>query len=156
MAYTRRQIVTHVGSAGMVALCRTLGLLSPELACAATWPGAAFEARTLGEVFNALGVAEVTEHHHLALSVPDIAENGAVVPVGMMSQLPGTETMALLVEKNTTVLVARFVFPEGTLPEVQTRIKMAQTSWVFAVAKAAGGFYLARKEVQVVRGGCEV
>jgi len=156
MAYTRRQIMTQTGGAGLIALCKTLGLLPPGNAWAAPWPAAAFAARTLSEVLQALGVPEMTAHTSLTLNAPDIAENGAVVPIELTSQVPGTESMALLVEKNTAVLVARFFFPAGTLPEVQTRIKMAQTSWVFVVAKAAPGFYMAKKEIQVVRGGNSV
>lgn len=156
MSYTRRQIMTQTGRAGVVALCTTLGLLPPHRAGAADWPASAFEARTFSEVLQALGVTDVTEHQAVTLDAPEVAENGAVVPLGLRSQLAGTESLALLVEKNTAVLVARFLFPEGTVPEVQTRIKMAQTSLVFVVAKARGGFYMAKQQIQVVRGGCEV
>ena len=82
------------------------------------------------------------------------AQNGAVVPFTIVSKIPGTESIALLVEKNPNILAARFDIPAGTEAWVNTRLKMGQTSNVFAVVKADGKFYYAPKEVKVTLGGC--
>ena len=85
---------------------------------------------------------------------PDIAENGAVVPVGATSKLPNTTEIYLLVEKNPMPLSAGFIIPAGTAPEVQTRLKMGQSSNVIAIVKADGKLYSATKETKVTLGGC--
>ena len=72
----------------------------------------------------------------------------------MIGKLDKTSSIALLVEKNPNVLAATFDIPQGTLPEVQTRVKMAQTSNVFALVKADGKFYYAAKEIKITLGGC--
>jgi sulfur-oxidizing protein SoxY len=88
------------------------------------------------------------------VSTPDIAENGAVVPVGIASALPKTESIAILIEKNPTLLAAVFDLPPGTDPAISTRVKMAQTSNVYAFVKADGKYYVASKEIKVTIGGC--
>jgi sulfur-oxidizing protein SoxY len=87
-------------------------------------------------------------------STPDIAENGAVVPIGITSQVPNTQSIAILVEKNPNMLAAVFEIPAGTEPSLSTRIKMGQTSNVFALVKADGKYYMASKEIKVTLGGC--
>jgi sulfur-oxidizing protein SoxY len=88
------------------------------------------------------------------VSTPDIAENGAVVPIGVTSSIPKTETIAILVEKNPNVLAASFDIPTGTDPSVSTRVKMGQSSNVYALVKADGKYYVATKEIKVTLGGC--
>ena len=90
----------------------------------------------------------------MQLTAPDIAENGAVVPVGVVSTLAGVEAIAILVEKNPNPLAASFMLPAGTEPSVQTRVKMGQTSDVYALVKAGGKFFIAKKEIKVTLGGC--
>ena len=85
---------------------------------------------------------------------PDIAENGAVVPVGAVSKLPNTTDIMIIVEKNPSPLAAAFTIPAGTNADVQTRIKMGQSSNVIAVVKADGKLYSATKETKVTLGGC--
>ncbi|MEO8507797.1 MAG: thiosulfate oxidation carrier protein SoxY, partial [Betaproteobacteria bacterium] len=85
---------------------------------------------------------------------PDIAENGAVVPVGVTSTIPKTESIAILVEKNPNMLVAMFDIPAGTEPSLSTRVKMGQSSNVYALVKADGKYYVASKEIKVTLGGC--
>ena len=89
----------------------------------------------------------------VTLNAPDIAENGAVVPVGITTTLKA-EQMAILVEKNPSSLAAQFFIPAGTEPFVTTRIKMGQTSNVYALVKADGKWSMAVKEVKVTLGGC--
>jgi sulfur-oxidizing protein SoxY len=88
------------------------------------------------------------------VSTPDIAENGAVVPVCVSSSIPKTESIAILVEKNPNMLAAVFDIPAGTDPAVSTRIKMGQSSNVYALVKADGKYYVASKEIKVTLGGC--
>ena len=85
---------------------------------------------------------------------PDIAENGAVVPVGATSKIPNTTEIYLIVEKNPTPMAAGFKIPAGTAADVQTRLKMGQSSNVFAVVKADGKLFSAFKETKVTLGGC--
>jgi len=88
------------------------------------------------------------------LNGPEIAENGAVVPLEISSKLPGSESIAILIEKNPNTLAATFNIPPGTLPDVQTRVKMNETCNVFALVKSEGKFYYAMKEIKVTLGGC--
>ena len=85
---------------------------------------------------------------------PDIAENGAVVPVGVTSNIPGTTEIFILVEKNPNPVSASFVIGTGTEPSVQTRVKMGETSKVIAVVKANGKVYTTTRETKVTLGGC--
>ena len=90
----------------------------------------------------------------MQITAPDIAENGAVVPVSVVSAIPGTQSIAILIEKNPNMLAAVFDLPDGTDPSVTTRIKMAQTSNVYALVKADGKYHVASKEIKVTLGGC--
>ena len=101
-----------------------------------------------------LGGSGVTESKDIAITVPDIAENGAVVPVAIASQVAGTQSIYILVEKNPNTLAAGFAIPQGTEPSISTRVKMAQTSNVIAVVKANNQYFVASKEVKVTLGGC--
>ena len=88
------------------------------------------------------------------MQAPDIAENGAVVPVAVNSKLAKTQSIAVLVERNPNTLAAAFDIPPGTDPFISTRVKMAQTSNVVALVKADGKYYFASKEIKVTLGGC--
>ena len=148
---TRRLVLersTHV--AGLLA---AVGLL-PSAAHAA-WPQAAFEAKNLAEAVKALGGSAPVESKDVTLTGPDIAENGAVVPVGCACNLPGVKRLALLVEKNPNTLAAVFDVTDALEPNFSTRVKMGQSSNVFAVAMMADGKVLfAQKEIKVTLGGC--
>ena len=115
-------------------------MVKPGVAEAA-WSKAAFEAKKMDAALSALGAGSPAESAEVQLTAPDIAENGAVVPVGVVSNLPDTEEVAILVEKNPNMLAARFMLPAGTEAAVQTRIKMGQTSDVYAVVKAGGKYH---------------
>jgi sulfur-oxidizing protein SoxY len=90
----------------------------------------------------------------VAITAPDIAENGAVVPVAVASTLPNVQQIAILIDKNPNTLSANFAIPAGTEPSISTRVKMAQTSSVHALVKADGKWYMASKEIKVTLGGC--
>ncbi len=130
------------------------GLILPSEVFAAEWQSKAFDAKNLDEVLRALGGSKFTESKEISLNGPDIAENGAVVPVGVSSQVANTEVIAILVEKNPNTLSAVFTLPAGTEPNINTRIKMSGTSQVYALVKANGQWLMAAKEVKVTLGGC--
>jgi len=115
---------------------------------------AAFEAKTVADALKALGAGAILDSADLQLLVPEIAEDGAAVPVVIRSQIAATHDIHLLVDKNPFSLAASFSFPEGTEASVSTRIKMNETSDVVALAVAAGRFYLVRRPVKVTIGGC--
>ena len=114
----------------------------------------AFEALTMDEALDALGAVIPESNAAIQLTAPEIAENGAIVPITVASSFQRTEQIAILVDKNPTMLVANFIIPEGTEGFITTRIKMAQTSSVIVLVKANGKFYRASQEVKVTAGGC--
>ena len=122
---------------------------------ASAWEKTAFEAKSLADVVKALGGQAPVADAGVTLTGPDIAENGAVVPVGCATALAGVKRLALLVEKNPNTLAAVFDVSDAVEPNFNTRVKMGQTSNVFAVAFMADGRVLyAQKEVKVTLGGC--
>jgi sulfur-oxidizing protein SoxY len=153
--HTRREALSH--SAQVAAALAALGLL-PGVAWAQAAPGyntAAFEAKTMAELTKALGVAAPTESKDVTLTGPDIAENGAVVPVGAASTLPGVKRLLLLVEKNPNMLAGMFDVTDAVDANFSTRVKMGQSSNVYAVALTADNkAYFAQKEIKVTLGGC--
>jgi len=153
MNHQRRDTLKAGGSVGMLGLLAAVGLIRPEMAQAA-WNKDAFDAKDMDAAFAAVGAGKPAESAEISITAPDIAENGAVVPVGVVSKLPKTEYIAIMIEKNPAMLAASFTLPEGTAADVQTRVKMGQTSNVFAVVKADGKFYMTKKEVKVTLGGC--
>jgi len=150
----RRQVLKGTGGAAVLGLAMAAGLFRPGSAWA-DWNKGAFETKSLNDVVKALGGAAATESKEITITSPDIAENGAVVPFTIASKLPNTEAVALLVEKNPSILAANFSIPAGTEPWINTRVKMGQTSNVIALVKTSDGkFYYAAKEVKVTLGGC--
>jgi sulfur-oxidizing protein SoxY len=149
----RRREFMKTGSAVLSALMAA-GFLSFEEAHAEAWNKAAFEAKSLEDLIRVLGGSGAQESALVGIDAPEIAENGAVVPVAVSSELGGTQAIAVVIEKNPNVVAAIFSIPDGTLPEVQTRVKMAQTSNLFAIVKADGKFHYAAKEIKVTLGGC--
>jgi len=149
----REMLIRSAQVAGMLA---ALGML-PEFAHAqaAGYNTAAFDAKTMADLMKALGGAAPVESKDVTITGPDIAENGAVVPVGAATSLPGVKRMLLLVEKNPAMLSAIFDVSDAVEPNFSTRVKMGQSSNVFAVAMMADGKVLyAAKEVKVTLGGC--
>lgn len=153
MNQQRRHTLKAGMGLGMFGVLVSMGMLRPGVALAAT-DRAIFAATTLAEAFAAIGAGKPDQSAEILISAPDIAENGAVVPIGVTTSLPGTEQIAIMVEKNPNMVAATFSIPDGTLPDIQTRVKMAQTSDVWVLVKANGKFHVARKEVRVTLGGC--
>jgi sulfur-oxidizing protein SoxY len=137
--------------AGLVAA----GWMRPSSAAAEAWNKDAFESHALAEARRALGAVEASQSIEIAfVQTPEIAENGAVVPIGVNSAIAGTDAIAILIEKNPNPLAAVFDIPSGTQAAISTRVKMAQTSNVYALVRAEGRYYVASKEIKVTLGGC--
>ena len=151
----RRQALKAGGAFTLFGLAAAAGWLSPGEAAAQAWNKAAFETHSMDETMKALGGGTPVSSKDITFfSTPDIAETGAVVPIGITSNVPKTESIAILVEKNPNMLAAVFDIPPGTDPSLSTRIKMGQTSNVYALVKADGKYYVASKEIKVTLGGC--
>ena len=150
MNQQRREVVRLGGVLGLMVAS---GLI-PLDAIAQPARNKAFQAKTVDETMSLLGGSGPSPSGDIAITAPDIAENGAVVPVGVTSKIPNTQAMYILVEKNLNPLAAGFTIPAGTEPTVSTRVKMAQTSNVHAVVKADNKYYVTTKEVKVTLGGC--
>jgi sulfur-oxidizing protein SoxY len=150
----RRVFLKGSVASGMVAVAVGAGLVSPRQVLAA-WPKAAFEAKSVEEAMMGTVGSDLSEPSDaIKLDAPDIAENGAVVPVKITANMSGVESITIMSEKNSTPLVASFNMGQGTQGFISTRIKMGRTSDVIAVVKADGKVYSARKNVKVTIGGC--
>ena len=129
-------------------------LLKPFAALAAAWNKDAFGAKTPADALKSLGIAGATPSKEVVIDAPEIAENGAVVPIEVSSSIPGTSAISVIIEKNPFPLAAQFDFQNGALPYVKLNVKMNETSDVRAVAIAGGRQYTATKEIKVTIGGC--
>jgi sulfur-oxidizing protein SoxY len=154
MRQSRREFLQTGSGAGVLALAAVAGLVRPGTAFAQQWNKTAFETKTFADTLKALGGSGSTESGQIQITAPDIAENGAVVPITIESAIPGTQTIAILIEKNPNTLSANFDIPDGTDPFVTTRVKMAETSNIYALVKADGKYFHAVKEIKVTLGGC--
>jgi sulfur-oxidizing protein SoxY len=153
----RRTLLKTGSGVTLLSLLGGGGLLSPGAAQAQApaWNKAAFDTHSLAETMKALGGGEPAPSKDIVFfQTPDIAENGAVVPVGISSNISRTESIAILIEKNPNMLAAIFEIPAGTDPSISTRVKMGQSSNIVALVKADGKYYVASKEVKVTLGGC--
>ena len=128
-------------------------LLKPMAALAA-WNENAFGAKTAQDALKSLGAGNSAPSSDIVIEAPQIAENGAVVPIEITSNIPGTTSIAVVLEKNPFPLAAKFDFKEGALPYVKLNVKMAETSDVRVVATAGGRHHAATKEIKVTIGGC--
>ena len=150
----RRSFLKSSAVAGAFGVAVSAGLITPRAVMAA-WPKAAFTATdTNTAIKNALGSSDTTVSSDIALKAPEIAENGAVVPITVTSKIAGTESISILISKNPTPLTATFKMGKGAEGFVSTRVKMSKTSDLVVVVKANGKLYSAKKEVKVTIGGC--
>jgi sulfur-oxidizing protein SoxY len=141
-------------AAGGLVVLFAAGLLKPIAALAAAWNKEAFAAKTVADALGRLGAEGMEPSSEIEIVAPQIAENGAVVPIEVHSKIPGTTAIMVLVEKNPYPLVAKFDFAEGALPFVKLNAKMGETSDVRIVATAGGRHYTAAREIKVTIGGC--
>jgi len=149
----RRPFLKIGATATASTIAVTAGLLSPGSLLAAR-PQAAFQADSLTTAIDAITGGVQPEAGDITIKAPEIAENGAAVPVTVTTKIANIESLSILVPKNPTPLVASFMFTDDTDSYTSVRIKMGQTSDVVALYKADGKFYTAKKEVKVTIGGC--
>jgi len=121
---------------------------------AAGWPTEAFKQKNQADALTKLYGKTAEESDKVKLDAPEIAENGAVVPISVSTTLPKVTSISFLVLENPYALAASYKIPDGTLPSVSNRLKMAKTSKVIAVVESDGKLYSASKEVKVTVGGC--
>jgi sulfur-oxidizing protein SoxY len=150
----RREALKAGGGAGVLALAAAAGLFRPGSAFAQEWNKAAFDTRNFADTLKALGGKSSTESKDIQFTAPDIAENGAVVPISVESGIPKTQAIAILIEKNPNTLSANFEIPADTDPFIGTRVKMAETSNIYALVLADGKYFHTVKEIKVTIGGC--
>lgn len=153
MKALRRNILKGAAGVGTVTIAVAAGLLKPAQVAAA-WNKSAFDAKNVGDAMKGLGIVEAVDSKEIAIKMPDIAENGSVVPVEVTSGIAGTTSIAIFAEKNGTPLVGLFNLSGGAQGYIATRIKVAQTSLIRAVVNVDGKYYTAAKEVKVTIGGC--
>jgi len=155
MDMIRRTLLKGAGCTGILAAALSAGLLKPTGAWAQEWNRAAFETKSLADAMNQIGAGTTAVSKDLIIKAPDIAENGAMVPVEVVSNIANTVLLAVVVDENPFPLTSAFEFSNGAVPEMSVRVKMGQTSNVKAVAKTADGkYFIAQKTVKVTVGGC--
>jgi sulfur-oxidizing protein SoxY len=151
---SRRKILWSFAIGGTYIATFAAGCLRPVILLAAEWNKAAFDAKVLADAMKSLGATAVTESDQIQLKAPEIAENGAIVPVEITSKIAGTQTIYIIADKNPQPLVAIFDIEPGLEPFISTRIKMGESSKVRVLVKAGGRFYVATQDVKVTIGGC--
>lgn len=156
MDMIRRTVLKGIGASSVLTAALTAGVLKPTQVFASTeWNRAAFDAKEASAALKSIGATSTAESKDIVLNAPEIAENGAVVPISVTSNLPNTISIALLSLKNPLPLSAAFDFAEGALPDIQVRVRLAETTAVRAIVKTADGKYFStQKEVKVTVGGC--
>jgi len=140
---TRRSLLAFLGL-----------LLAKPLTVLAAWNEQAFGAKTAADALKNIGAASPAPSKDIVIEAPQIAENGAVVPIEISSNIPGTTSIAVVIEKNPFPLAGRFDFKEGAVPFVKLNVKMGETSDVRVVAVAGGKHFSATREIKVTIGGC--
>jgi len=150
----RRSFLKSSVATSVLGVAAGAGLLTPQMVLAA-WPKAAFEAKTLdGGMEAALGSSNTIESGEIKIKAPDIAENGAVVPITISTSLPGVDTIAVFIKENPVPIAATYELGSTTQGFISCRVKMGKTSDLIAVVKSGGKLYSAKKMVKVTIGGC--
>ena len=150
----RRLFLKGSMAAASVGLAVTAGLLSPRTVLA-EWNAEAFGAESLDAALqNGFGGTALEDSDKIELDLPDLAENGASVPVRVTTTLDGAETISVLAAKNPTPLAARYDLGDGGVRSVAMRVKLGETGEVIGLVQANGKLYVARRNVKVTAGGC--
>lgn len=153
MSMNRREVLKVCGGAAAYSALASMGFFAANPAMAA-WNKAAFETKSIADTLKVLGVSGTANSTDVVITSPDIAENGAVVPVGVASKIAKTEMIAVMVEKNPSMMAGMYEFGANAEADISMRVKMGQSSDVYALVKADGKFYMTKKEVKVTLGGC--
>jgi sulfur-oxidizing protein SoxY len=150
MSVKRRKILQAAAAAATAAL----GLRISQPAAAAEWNKAAFGASAAADVLKTLGATGATPSKDILFKAPDVAENGAAVPIEVTSRIPNTQSITIVADKNPSPLVASFEFAGNAEPYASTRMKLAESSQVRVLVRAEGRYYVAVREIKVTIGGC--
>jgi sulfur-oxidizing protein SoxY len=154
-APTRRLVLQGAATVALVGLGSLPFGLAPAFAAANDkYPEDAFKAKGDADAIKSLYGKTAEPSDKVKLDAPEIAENGAVVPISISTTLSDVTSISLLVAENPNALAASYQIPAGTMPSVANRLKMAKTSNVIAVVQAGGKLYSATREVKVTVGGC--
>lgn len=149
----RRTFLKGTIASGMLGVAASAGLLAPRMVLAA-WPKSAFDAKSIDDALSALlGSTSYTESSDIKIKAPDIAENGAVVPITVSTGMTA-ESISILIAKNPSPLACSYALGSNTLGFVSTRVKMGKTSDLIAIVKSGGKLHSAKKTVKVTIGGC--
>ncbi len=152
---TRRLILQGASLVALIGLGNTSFDIAPALAAVNDkYPEEAFKQKNDADAIKALYGKAAEASDKVRLDAPEIAENGAVVPISVTTTLEGVTSISFFVSENPNALAASYQIPEGTLPSIANRLKMAKTTNVIAVVEAGGKLYSASKEVKVTVGGC--
>jgi sulfur-oxidizing protein SoxY len=152
---TRRLILKGAGTVALIGLGNLPFSLAPAFAAANDkYPEDAFKQKGDADAIKALYGKTAEPSDKVKMDAPEIAENGAVVPISVSSTLDNVTSITILVAENPNALAASYRIPEGTLPSVANRLKMAKTTNVIAIVEAGGKLFSATKEVKVTVGGC--
>lgn len=151
MKLTRRNfIVDLLKGSSFIALAASF----PSMVFA-KWNEKAFKAKQLKQALDSkYGQQPIVDSSDILLKAPTIAENGAVVPIRVSTNITNTNNISLFVKDNPTPLIASLNFGETSIPEIQIRIRMAKTSEVIAIVEADGKLYQTKQLVKVTIGGC--
>jgi len=150
----RRSLFATPLGLSLLRTTRWLAALGVLPAFAAEWNKAAFDAKVFADSLKNFGIDKTSESAEIMIRAPDIAENGAAVPIEIASKIPATRRIVIFAEKNPQPLVASFEFGEDVEAYVSTRIKIGESSLVHVVATADGHDYIASKDIKVTIGGC--
>jgi len=150
----RRTFLQGTLASSLIGTAVSAGLLTPRLVLA-DWPEDAFKAKSVDDSMNALFKSvNHSPSGDIKIKAPDIAENGAVVPITVSTSLSNVDTISVMVEKNPSPLAASFNLASNAEGFVSTRVKMGKTSDLIAIVKSGGNLYSAKKQVKVTIGGC--
>lgn len=154
MKQTRRGFLTAGASAMMATAAYCSGLLDVRSAQAAGWDKATFDIAEFEKVMESLGAAQSVTSPLITLRCPELVENGSVVPLEILSGLPNTEAIAIMIDNNPFPLAAKFDLYGGAAGYLATHIRLAQSSMVRTIVRSGGQAYSVSKLVQVTVGGC--
>ncbi|MEO8849703.1 MAG: thiosulfate oxidation carrier protein SoxY [Casimicrobiaceae bacterium] len=151
----RRILLKAMGVAGLAGLGMGCDIITKARAAnVPDWPADAFSKKNPADATKALYDKTAEKSDKITLDVPEIAENGAVVPVTISVTLPDVTSIAILIAENPFTLAATYRIPPGTQASVACRLKMAKTSKVIALVESGGKLYSTAKDVKVTLGGC--
>jgi sulfur-oxidizing protein SoxY len=152
---TRRLVLKGAGSVALIGLAFEMGGTLPAFAAANDkYPEEAFKQKSDADAIKTLYGKAAEASDKVKLDAPEIAENGAVVPIAVTTTLPDVTSISFFVSENPNTLAASYVIPAGTVPAVANRLKMAKTCNVIAIVESSGKLFSATKEVKVTVGGC--